>query len=227
MAFGFGEFTYEAGAGERRQLLGVPSQDPSRYQAASFSRARGDVFTRISLGTLSEPAGPLGSLLPAGTVGLSLPASTTFASTHLDWRAMRFLVLSADGSLGETRAAGLVGLDGPVWSSTWRLGARTLCESPGCVGFAASLEQPVRIEAGRFTTTLADVPDDYFAPLTFSTRRFSATPSGRELDLRLSTSMDTARAGFFTLQAVAMHDEGQIAGAPLNLGLIGAWRARW
>lgn len=227
VAFGFGEISYEAGSGERRQLLGVPSQEPSRYQAASFSRNQGDLFARVSFGALSEPAGPLGSLLPAGSVGLSLPSQTSFASTHLDWRAGPFLLLSADGSLGSTHAAGLVGLDGAVWSSTWRLGARTLCDRPGCIGFSASLEQPVRIEAGRFTATLADVPDDYFAPLTFSTRHFSATPSGRELDLRLGASAETDRAGRFSLQAVAMHDEGQIAGAPLNLGLIGSWRGRW
>lgn len=227
IALGFGELSVESGSGERRQLLGVPEQDPSRYRLASFTRARGDLFGRLSFGAVQEPAGPLGSTLPAGAAGLSMPSRTSFGSTHLDWRAAPGVVVSADAALGATRAAGFVGLDGPVWSSTWRLGARSVCEGSGCVVFSASLEQPLRTEAGRFTATLADVPADYSDPLSFSTRHFSAAPSGRELDFKVGASGSIDHAGDWRLLAVAMHDEGQVAGAPLNLGLIGTWRAKW
>jgi len=74
---------------------------------------------------------------------------------------------------------------------------------------------------------LPDVPTGYFDPLTFSTRSFSAAPSGRQLDLRLSVFRTLKGVGDVQLQAVSIKDENNIAGAPMNYGLIGSWRTRF
>ena len=72
------------------------------------------------------------------------------------------------------------------------IGCRALAAAADCglIGWSCAqltfeVSQPLRIEAGRFTTTLADAPLSYEDPLTYSTRRFSASPDGREIDLRL------------------------------------------
>ena len=87
-----------------------------------------------------------------------------------------------------------------------------------------SLGQPLRIEHGQLTALLADVPLDYFDPLTFSQRRFSAAPSGRQIDLTLAGERRLADGSSVTVQGIASREPQHIAGAKPGFSLIGAWR---
>ncbi len=64
------------------------------------------------------------------------------------------------------------------------------------------------------------------APL--STRRsFSASPSGREVDLRLGLDRSWSGVGVLQLQLIGVRDEANVAGAPIDLGVTANWRARF
>ncbi len=140
-------------------------------------------------------------------------------------------MLSAEGGLGRTSAAGaFLSLSEPAVSSAWRVTVLTTGCAPaagGCASFHLQLEQPVRIERGAFSATLADAPASYGDPLTFSRRSFSAAPSGRELDLRLGADLTWGEAGQMQLQLVGMRQPNNIAEAPLGLGVAANWRARF
>ena len=77
--------------------------------------------------------------------------------------------------MGSTRIEGrFLSMDQAAISSNWRLGLLTGC-SMICDRISFTLAQPLRIERGTFSAMLADVPVEYFDPLTYSRRSFSAT----------------------------------------------------
>jgi hypothetical protein len=86
------------------------------------------------------------------------------------------------------------------------------------------LAQPLRIESGVASATLAAVPADYFDPVTFTTRRFDVTPSGRQITLSIFADQDLKRWGLLRVGAVAARQRGNIADQPLDLGVTAAWR---
>ena len=67
----------------------------------------------------------------------------------------------------------------------------------------------------------------YGDPVAFSRRSFSAEPSGRELDLRLGMTRTWGRSDLLQLQLVGVEDQGNVAGAPLALGVLANWRTRF
>ena len=231
-SYGFGAWRFggEAGGGTPYTLYGLANLEPSHYALATASVSRGPLLASVSAGRLVEPQGPLGSFLPS-TSSFSIPATTRFVSFAADWTPTGWLALSASGSLGSTLAPGaLVGLSGPgpVTSSTWRVAARTRCAGVGdCFSLFAQADQPVRIEHGQFSARLADIPLNYDDPLQVSTRRFSASPSGRQVDLRLGFDKSWAGIGLLELVAVGVVDEGNEVAAPLNLGLVANWRSQF
>jgi hypothetical protein len=85
----------------------------------------------------------------------------------------------------------------------------------------------VRIEGGAFTALLPNVPLQWDDPTTFSTRGFSAAPTGRELDLRLTTSKDMGPWGALQLQALAAFDQGNMPTNTVGYGLMGGWRVKF
>jgi hypothetical protein len=91
---------------------------------------------------------------------------------------------------------------------------------------ALELSQPVRIERGLVSAYLADQPSDYFDALTFSDRRLELSPSGRELDLRVSAWRPLG-PGDLRLEAAAISNEGNRADSRVNFGLTAGWRARF
>jgi hypothetical protein len=132
--------------------------------------------------------------------------------------------------MGRTDARGqFLTLASNAVSSQWSLSARTACEAvhPDCLRFDAEIAQPTRIENGTFSAVLADPPGPDSEQIAFSTRQFSASPSGREVDLRLGIARAWARAGELDLQALDMMDENNVRGAPPNLGLLASWRSRF
>jgi hypothetical protein len=63
--------------------------------------------------------------------------------------------------------------------------------------------------------------------LTFSTRQFSASPSGREVDLRLRADQNLGVLGAVSLEGVASRQPGNRAVAPTAFGLLGGWRVEF
>ncbi len=216
----------EMGASGRERFYGLMQLQPSTYALATLGVARRRWSASASFGRLDEPEGPLGSLLP-GVTAFSMPAHTDFATFHTDFAATPRLVLSAEGSLGRTRAeSAFLGQAAPLISSSWRITARTQCGGrvSDCTHFELDLDQPVRVERGAFSTVLPDVPAAYEDPLYFTRRTFSAAPSGRELDLRLGMDRNWSGLGFFQLQLVTARDQGNYAGQPVSLGVLANWR---
>jgi hypothetical protein len=219
----------ETGGGSAYALYGLTNLAPSHYDMATARFQRGRFTAEVSAGDLVEPQGPLGSFLPRGST-FALPAQTSFTTARLEWAATDLLWLSAEGGFGRTNAQGqFLNLASNAVSSQWSLSARTACEAirPDCLRFDAEIAQPTRIESGTFSAVLADVPAQYGDPLTFSSRSFSASPSGREVDLRFGVARAWARAGELDLQALGVLDENNVHGAPPNLGLLASWRSRF
>jgi hypothetical protein len=229
-ALGKGLFvSAETGGSSGADTLGFAQLKPSSYALASLAAVRGRFAATVTAGSLDEPEGPLGSMLPQLS-DFALPARTAFAGVRADFAAAGPLVLSAEGNIGRTRAAGaLMRLGQPAISTNWRLTAWTRClaGASGCTSFHLQLEQPTRIESGTFSAVLADLPAAYGDPVAFSRRSFSAAPSGRELDLRLGMSRAWGRTDLLQLQLVGVKDQGNIAGAPLALGVLANWRTRF
>jgi len=95
-----------------------------------------------------------------------------------------------------------------------------------CDGLTVSISQPLRIEAGEVTATLADIPLDYSDPITFSRRSLSLAPSGREIDLSLGVHRALG-PGSLRLRASALMTPGHQAGAPVAYGLWAAFHTRF
>jgi len=219
----------EAGTGGHYAYFGMQDLRPASYVMAGLRLARRDVATSISVGRLDEPQGPLGSLLPTFTA-FSLPASTDFVSIRTDWTMSRRLMLSAEGGVGSTRATGqLLALQNAAISSNWRVTARFGClyRQTGCTGLELEAAQPTRIEGGAFTAHLAQVPAAYDDPLVYTERRFSASPSGREIDLRLGLDRAFKDLGSGQINLLTVFDRAHQAGAPVSLGVAARWRSRF
>ena len=71
---------------------------------------------------------------------------------------------------------------------------------------------------------MADAPLDYFDPLTFSRRTFSATPSGRQIDFTVGARKGLRDGSALTVTGVASREPQHVAGARPAFALIGAWR---
>jgi hypothetical protein len=219
----------ETGRGQQQFGAGLSRQQASSYALASVSFGRPRWEVSLSGGHLDEPQGPLGSFLP-GSNSFSMPARTDFTSVRADWAASQRLTLSAEAGLARTRLqSGLLELERPIVSSTWRVSARTACGGPrdDCTHFELALSQPIRVESGTFSTLLADVPADYSDPLNFSRRSFSASPSGREIDLRFGVDRNVPDVGWVQLQLITAREAGNVASAPLSLGVLANWSARF
>ncbi len=219
----------EAGGGSPYALYGFTDLAPSHYGMAEAKFSRGPLTLVFSAGQLTEPEGPLGSFLPRGST-YALPAETTFTTARIDWTPTDRLMLSAEAGMGRTHANGLfLGLSEPAISSQWALSARTLCpaDQPGCLRFDLHVGQPTRIEGGTFTAVLGQIPTLDSQIVEFTRRQFSASPSGRELDLGFGVSRDFSHIGEFELKALGVMDENNQRDIPPNLGLLAAWHSRF
>jgi len=217
-------FGAEEGWSRRAEPFSAQPQTASSYVRGSVAYASPDFSARIGFGRLAEPLGPLGSNL-VGNSPFALPSRTDFLSTSAEAPLGKLLVYGA-GSVGRTRFQGrLLSLDGAL-SSSWRLGLVGGCGRLGriCRTWTFEVSQPLRLESGMASATLPALPVNYFDPVTFTQRRFSLTPTGREVILGLFADRDLRRWGVARLGLVAATDEGHAAGAPLDLGFNASWR---
>ncbi|WP_375600728.1 S8 family peptidase [Brevundimonas sp. SH203] len=226
MRFGAVTVSAESGGGDRRMPLRRVEQDASTYSRASIGWRGADGGLSFSVGALDERLGPLGAFLPGGS-DFALPSRTAFYALGGDWTVTPGLRLIGEAGLGSTRIEGrFLSMDRAAISSNWRLGLLTGC-SILCDRISFTLAQPLRIESGAFSAYLADVPADYFDPLTYSRRSFSAAPSGRQIDFVIGGERYLWDGSSVTLQAVASHEPRHVADAAPEFALIGGWRRRF
>ncbi|NEX93689.1 S8 family peptidase [Caulobacter sp. 17J65-9] len=213
----------EQGSGMRRSYSFAQWREGTDYVRGD-ARFQGDrVSASLGFGAMNEPLGPLGSFLPGG-LGYELPAQTRFAS--IDGSA-RFGSLTANwrAGAGATELAGSFLSAERLVSSYWGLGLGAPCAANCRMTF--ELSQPLRIEGGTLEAMLADMPKTYGAAPEFSSRRIDATPSGRELDLRLGAERSLSELGVLQLQAVASLQPGHVRDAEPAYGVVAYWRARF
>ena len=218
----------ETGGGGPYSYLGYSNLKPSQYVLAGVSWANGPLSAKVDFGRLTEPQGPLGSFLP-GRAGFGLPASTQFLTGRLDWALNEKLSVSAVAGVGRTTAPGGVLQLTQAKSSTWGLALTSRCppDRLGCLRWSARVDQPIRIEQGLFTATLAQTPLHYGDPLIFSTRSFSASPSRRQVNLSLGLGKSFGAAGDLDLRAVDILDKDNQANAPLDIGVLATWGSKF
>nr|WP_303718976.1 S8 family peptidase [Brevundimonas naejangsanensis] len=240
MKFGALTFSAESGSGDRRAPLRPVERDASTYARVGldwrFADAEQDRGGQdrgglsFSLGSLDERMGPLGAYLPTRS-DFALPSRTRFAAIGADVALGRGLTLSGEAGFGRTELEGrFLHLSAPALSSTWRIALQSACPSwsiakaLGCSSLSWEISQPLRIEDGTFSAFLADAPLEYFDPVTFSERRFSAAPSGRQIDFSVRSLHALPGGSWLQLEAVASREEQHRADAPTGYALLGSWR---
>jgi subtilisin family serine protease len=226
LRFGAVTVSAETGGGDRRMPLRRVEEDASTYNRATLAWRGETGGLSLSLGGLDERLGPLGAFLPGGS-DFALPSRTRFYAVGGDWTLRPGLALIGEAGLGSTQIEGrFLSMDRAAISSNWRLGLLTGC-SIVCDRVSFTMSQPLRMERGTFSAYLADVPVEYFDPLTYSRRSFSATPSGRQIDFILGGERRLWDGSNLSLQAVASREPRHVAGAAPEFALIGAWRRQF
>ncbi|WP_374388895.1 S8 family peptidase [Brevundimonas sp.] len=216
-------FSAENGGGDRRMPLRQVEEDASTYTRASLAWRGHEGGLAFSVGQLDERLGPLGAFMPSSS-DFAMPAQTTFYALGGDWRLSRWARLIGEGGLASTDMDGrFLTMDRAAISSNWRIGILGDCRAL-CDQLSFTVSQPLRVERGVFSAYLADVPVDYFDPLTFSRRTFSATPSGRQIDFTLGARRRLADGSTLTVTGVASRESRHVANAAPAVALIGAWR---
>ncbi len=216
-------FSAENGGGDRRMPLRQVEEDASTYTRASLAWRGHEGGLAFSVGQLDERLGPLGAFMPSSS-DFAMPAQTTFYALGDDWRLSRWARLIGEGGLASTDMDGrFLTMDRAAISSNWRIGILGDCRAL-CDQLSFTVSQPLRVERGVFSAYLADVPVDYFDPLTFSRRTFSATPSGRQIDFTLGARRRLADGSTLTVTGVASREPRHVANAAPAVALIGAWR---
>nr|MBB5292667.1 hypothetical protein [Brevundimonas basaltis] len=223
-------FTADAGAGDRAMPFQATEEDVSRYTRFAMKwEASPAAQLTFAAGGLSERMGPLGSYVPIGS-GFEMPSESSFAGVSGLFDLGSGLWLDAEAGWARTDLTGqFLNLSETALSSSWRLGLTSVCEvlGFGCRSLTWSISQPLRVESGEFSAWLADAPLEYFDPLTFSERRFSATPSGRQIDMALGTLHALSDGSELALRAVVTRDDRHVRTAAPVYGLMGNWRTRF
>jgi hypothetical protein len=217
----------DTGTGDRAMPFQERETDVSSYaRFVANWQASPTARLRFAVGGLDEKLGPLGSFAPVAS-GLTLPSATTFGSVAGQFSLRDDLFLNAEMGLARTDISGrFLGLSEEVMSSSWNLGLTTFCRQIGlgCRTVTWSIRQPLRVESGEFSALLADSPAEYFDPLTFSERRFSATPSGRQIDMSLGSLHRLPDGSYLDLRAVMTRDDRHVRSAPPAYTMMGSWR---
>ena len=216
----------DSGSGDRRTPL-----QPIQREAASYARMGVDWRTAqgglaFSLGSVDEKMGPLGTYMPLNS-DLALPSQTKFTALGGDIRLNERLTLTGEVGLGRTEIDGrFLTLADKAISSSWNFGLQASCKGwwSGCSALMWEISQPLRIESGTFEATLADVPLDYFDPVTFSRRRFSATPTGREIDMSVRSLHALPDGSSLQLHATAIRDEQHRRDAKPGYAFMAVWQ---
>ncbi|WP_244999546.1 S8 family peptidase [Brevundimonas nasdae] len=213
----------DTGGGDRRMPLRRVEEDASTYSRASLAWRQQNGGLSLSLGSLDERLGPLGAFMPSGS-DFALPSRTTFYAVGGDWRLNTWASLVGEVGMARSEISGrFLNMDRAAISSNWRVGLLGDCRLV-CDRISFTLSQPLRIESGSFSALLADVPLDYFDPLTWSRRSFSAAPSGRQIDFTVGAQRALSDGSMLTITGVASREPEHVKSAPPAFALIGGWR---
>lgn len=223
-------FSADAGAGDRAMPFQSSEEEVARYTRFAMSwQASEAAQLTFAAGGLDERMGPLGSYAPVGS-GLEMPSDTRFAGVSGRFDLGSGLWLDAEAGWARTDLAGqFLTLSESALSSSWRLGLTSVCGELGlgCRSLTWSISQPLRVERGEFSAWLADAPLEYFDPLSFSERRFSASPTGRQIDMAVGSLHALPDGSELALRAVVTRDDRHMRSAAPAYGLMGAWRTRF
>lgn len=216
----------EQGRSERTDIFELREVDASDYVAGGL-RYQGERATaNLSIGSLKERRGPLGADI-APSSPFAMPAETSFIAASFGRQVRPWLTLRMEGGLGRTRIeeSQFFSTDDTV-SSQWRVGLYGACWRLNliCESLLLEIEQPLRVEEGNFRALLADYPAHWKDPTTFSYRQLSTSPSGRELDFRLTLSQGSERWGRWRLRGVMALQDGHRADADAAFGAAVDWR---
>lgn len=216
----------DTGVGDRAMPFQTREEDVSSYarfvadwETSPTSRLR------FAVGGLDEKMGPLGSYAPLDS-GFALPSTTTFGSVSGQVALRPNLFLNAEMGWARTDLEGrFLSLSETALSSTWALGLTTFCHrlGLGCETLTWSVSQPLRTESGVFSAFLADAPANYFDTPVFSERTFSATPSGRQIDMSLGSVHRLGDGSALSLRALVTRDDQNVRSAPTTFTLMGSW----
>ena len=225
-----GELTFsaDAGAGDRAMPFQSTEEEVTRYTRFAMTWDASDTASlTFATGGLDERMGPLGSFVPLGS-GLEMPSDTRFGGVSGLFDLGSGLWLDAEAGWSRTELVGqFLTLSEPALSSNWRVSLTTLCDTLGfgCRSLTWSISQPLRVESGQFSAWLADAPLEYFDPLTFSERRFSATPTGRQIDMSVGSLHALPGGSELGFRAVVTRDDRHDRTAPPAFALMGRWRS--
>jgi len=222
--------TADTGIGDRAMPFQSREDDVSSYarfvadwQTTPTSRLR------FAVGGLDEKMGPLGSYAPLDS-GFALPSTTTFGSVAGQFALRSNLFLNAEMGFARTDLSGrFLSLSDSAISSTWALGLTTFCKQLGfgCESLTWSISQPLRTESGVFSALLADPPAGYFDAPSFSERTFSASPSGRQIDMSLGSVHRLDDGSAMSLRALVTRDDQNVRASPTTFKLMGSWGKRF
>nr|WP_292052459.1 S8 family peptidase [Brevundimonas sp. UBA5866] len=216
----------DSGSGDRRLPLQSLERDAATYGRMGLDWRFANGGLAFSLGQVEEKMGPLGTYMPMSS-DLALPSSTRFTALGGDVRLSERLTLTGEVGMGRTDIDGrFLSLSQAAVSSSWNLGLQASCKGwwTGCSTLTWEISQPLRVESGTFEATLADIPLDYFDPVTFSRRRFSAAPSGRQIDMSMRSLHELPGGSVLQLEATAIRDEQHRRDAKPGYALMALWR---
>ncbi|RZI99504.1 MAG: peptidase S8 [Brevundimonas sp.] len=218
--------TADTGVGDRAMPFQAREEDVSSYaRFAADWQASPTSRLRFAVGGLDEKMGPLGSYAPLDS-GFALPSTTTFGSVGGQFALRSNLFLNAEMGWARTDLTGrFLNLSETAISSTWALGLTTFCKQLGfaCETLTWSISQPLRTESGTFSAYLPDSPANYFDELTFSERTFSATPSGRQIDMSLGSVHRLGDGSALSLRGMVTRDDQNVRASPTTFSLMGSW----
>ena len=217
----------DTGTGDRRAPLQQVERNASTYARMGIDWRMGQGGLALSFGSLDEKMGPLGSYMPSRS-DLALPSSTRFTALGGDIALNKHLTLIGEAGVGSTEIDGrFMKLSQSAISSSWRVGLQASCPdwAMGCRSLTWEFSQPLRIESGQFEAYLADAPDEYFDPVTFSRRSFSAAPSGRQIDMSVRSLHALPGGSSLQLEATAIRDEQHRRNAKPGYAFMAVWRA--
>ncbi|HVL41743.1 MAG TPA: S8 family serine peptidase, partial [Brevundimonas sp.] len=218
--------TADTGVGDRAMPFQAREEEVSSYaRFAADWRATPTSRLRFAVGGLDEKMGPLGSYAPLDS-GFALPSTTTFGSVGGEFALRSNLFLNAEMGWARTDLTGrFLNLSETAVSSTWSLGLTTFCKQLGfaCETLTWSISQPLRIESGVFSAYLPDSPAAYFDELTFSERTFSATPSGRQIDMSLGSVHRLGDGSALSLRGMVTRDDQNVRASPTTFTVMGSW----
>lgn len=228
-AFRLGEgwsLTAEQGRSDRMDIFELRDVEASDYVAGGLRYQGARTTANLSIGALKERRGPLGADIAPGS-SFAMPAETGFLAVSYGRQLRPWLNLRMEGGLGRTRIeeSQFLSTDDAV-SSQWRVSVYGACWrlKLSCESLMLEIEQPLRVEDGSFRALLADYPAHWKDPTTFSYRQLSASPSGRELDFRLTLSQRSERWGLWRLRGVMALQDGHRADADAAFGAAVDWR---